>query len=94
MIDEVSDSKLKESLDELIIQKNTEYLNKSKQFKNGEFYEIYLHDDDFRTIKVQLRALGLIKKSSKTRSVKDIGTYWSLTPFGDEAMTRLRAIKK
>jgi predicted MarR family transcription regulator len=50
--------------------------------------------DDFQTIKIQLRALGLITKSTKSRSVKDTATYWTLTPFGDTVMTRLRAIQK
>ena len=51
-------------------------------------------DEDFQTIKVQLRALGLIGKSVKQHSVKDRRSYWSLTPYGDDLMTRLRAIRK
>ena len=47
-----------------------------------------------RTIIVQLRALGLIVKSTRQRSVKDTATYWTLTPFGDNVMNRLRAIKR
>lgn len=38
--------------------------------------------------------MGLITKSVKNRSVKDTETYWKLTPYGDEIMTRLRAIKR
>jgi len=53
-----------------------------------------LDQDDFQTIKVQLRALGLITKSDKARSVKDVTAYWTLTPYGDEMMTRLRAIRR
>lgn len=49
---------------------------------------------DFDTIVVQFRALGLIKKSDKNRSVKDTKTYWTLTPYGNEVMTRLRAIPR
>jgi hypothetical protein len=26
--------------------------------------------------------------------VKDVATYWTLTPYGDNTMTRLRAIKR
>ncbi|EDU5982372.1 forkhead box transcription factor, partial [Salmonella enterica subsp. enterica serovar Aberdeen] len=51
-------------------------------------------NSDFQTIKVQFRALGLIIKSEKSRSVKDKGTYWTLTPYGENLMTTLRAIKK
>jgi hypothetical protein len=49
---------------------------------------------DFQTIKVQLRALGLITKSPKSRSVRDNATYWTLTSYGDNVMTKLRAIQK
>lgn len=30
----------------------------------------------------------------KQRSVKDTGTYWTLTPYGDTKMVQLRAIRK
>ncbi|HYW12039.1 MAG TPA: hypothetical protein VE871_08780, partial [Longimicrobium sp.] len=45
-------------------------------------------------IKVQLRALGLITKSAKPRSIKDTATYWTLTPYGDESLTRLSAVRR
>ncbi len=48
----------------------------------------------FAPIIVQLRALGLIMKSEKKRSLKDRHTYWTLTPYGDSVMTRLLAIRK
>lgn len=47
---------------------------------------------DLETVIVQLRALKLIERSTKQRSVKDTGTYWTLTPAGDAAMTKFRAI--
>jgi hypothetical protein len=49
---------------------------------------------DFDTILLQLRALGLITKSQRNRSVKDTATYWKLTPYGDARLTALRAIRK
>lgn len=52
-----------------------------------------IDDHDYQTVKIQLRALGLIAKSEKTRSVKDAGTYWTLTPYGDQVLTSLRAIR-
>lgn len=51
-------------------------------------------DSSFQTIKIQLRALGLIEKSTKPRSVRDTRTMWTLTRLGDETMTRLRAVRK
>jgi hypothetical protein len=51
-------------------------------------------DDDFDTMVLQLRALGLIVKSDRKRSVKDSGAYWTLTPYGDDQLTALRAIHR
>ncbi len=56
--------------------------------------KIELDDGEIQTVKVQLLALGLIKKSEKQRSVKDKDGYLELTPFGYQTMTRLRAVKK
>jgi hypothetical protein len=49
---------------------------------------------DFQELKIQLRALGLIEKSTSPRSVKDTSTYWTLTPYGDSLMTQLYAKKR
>lgn len=62
--------------------------------KYSEFRRCAIATDHFHTILIQLRALGLIKQSDRPRSVKDTETYWCLTPYGDETLTRLRAIKK
>ena len=56
--------------------------------------ECKIDADCFRTIIVQLRALGLIGKSTRPRSVNDTARYWTLTPFGDNVMNRLRAITR
>jgi len=48
----------------------------------------------FGSIIVQFRALGLIVRSERKRSLKDRQTYWTLTPHGDSVMTRLLAIRK
>jgi hypothetical protein len=53
-----------------------------------------LTDEDFGTVIVQLRALGLIHRSERKRAVSDKGTYWSLTPFGDTRLTTLRALRR
>ena len=53
-----------------------------------------LSNEDFNTIKVQLLALRLMKKSDRNRSVKDKASYWTLTPYGDSVMTQLRAIRR
>lgn len=65
-----------------------------KQFKPAKVSVVSVNHDSIKTIVIQLRALGLISRSEKARSVKDISLYWKLTPFGDNHMTKLRAIKK
>ena len=93
MIQEASEPTLKAAIDRFVDDQNRAYLENLKMpgFKLSHFS---LNDDDFQTIKVQFRALGLITKSEKSRSVKDVETYWTLTPYGDEVMTRIKAIKR
>ncbi len=57
-----------------------------------ESTRIELDTDAFGTFIVQFRALGLIAKSDRARSVKDTGTYWTITPYGDDHLTTLMAI--
>ena len=56
--------------------------------------EITMDNDNFDTIKIQLLALGLIRKSPKKHVPSDTGRYWSLTPFGETELMKLRAITK
>jgi len=94
MIHEAPESKLKEALDAFVLEQLRPTVAKDKTFTGHRLSDITLDDQDFQTVKIQLRALGLMSKSEKARSVKDSGTYWTLTPYGDEVMTRLRAIRK
>lgn len=56
--------------------------------------EATLSEDDLATVLVQLRALGLITRSERRRSVTDKATYWTLTPYGDTHLIALRAISR
>ena len=94
MIHETTEPMLKNALNSLSMTENLERLQKSKKFAHHELRSFYIDQDDFQTIKIQLRALGLIVKNDKARSVKDAKTYWTLTPYGDEKMTQLRAIRR
>lgn len=94
MIQEAMEPAIKNALDSLAGSMNIENLQTNKKFARHSFSTFRISQDDFQTVKVQLRALGLIARSEKTRSVKDAGTYWTLTPYGDEVMTQLRAIRK
>jgi hypothetical protein len=94
MIDEASEGEFAKGINELVATKATPELKKSdKRFSNWNLLNFTLNSDDFQTIKIQLRALGLITKSTRSRSVKDTGTYWTLTPYGDNVMIKLRAIR-
>ena len=94
LIHESDESSIRQALAGQLLPKVQDY------FRNLHFYEesrsasCQINTDCFRTIIVQLRALGLIVKSTRPRSVKDTATYWTLTPFGDNVMNRLRAIKR
>lgn len=94
MIHEATEPALKNALDNLAETENFERLSADKKLARQALRNFHISEDDFQTIKVQLRALGLIAKSDKARSVKDSGTYWTLTPYGDEIMTQLRAIRR
>jgi hypothetical protein len=94
MIDEAHERTIRLSLNKYVDQMNRERIQKIEQYKDLRVGDFELNNDDYQTIKVQMRALGLVLKSQKNRSVKDTGTYWALTPYGDEMMTQLRAIKK
>ena len=67
---------------------------KGKKGSQAKGVEIELTPEDFRTLLIQPRAVGLIAKSERARGVKDTNTYWTLTPYGDEHVTALRAIPR
>lgn len=94
MIHEAPEVRLKEAIDAFVTDRLRPTVVAEKDFARHRIVEITLDDQDFQTVKIQLRALGLVAKSEKARSVKDSGTYWTLTPYGDEVMTILRAIRK
>jgi len=94
MIDEVADGDFREAVTGFARDSAVEEIRADKAFKTLTLRDFEVSEEDFQTIKVQLRALGLIAKSTKARSVKDTQTYWTLTPYGDTVMTRLRAIAR
>ena len=95
MINEATDRDIWRELNKTVKNRSSFKRQRDKRLKghtNQINFEILEHD--FQTIKIQLRALGLIGKSTKTRSIKDVDTYWTLTPYGDQVLTTLRAIEK
>lgn len=93
MMHEASDGKLKTALNDLLTTRAKKFAESEASTKGHRITRYEFEDSDFQTVKVQLRALGLITQSIKGRSVKDTTAYWTLTPYGDEMMNRLRAIR-
>jgi hypothetical protein len=94
MIDEAPENNIKEGLDRFVWGHQYVDFQEMVAVDGEKVQKMEIASDCFQTIKVQLRAIGLINKSPRVRSVKDTGTYWSLTPYGDALMTRLRAITR
>lgn len=53
-----------------------------------------VYDECFQEVKIQFIALGLIQESSRKKSAGNVHKYWSLTPYGNKMMMKLKAIKK
>lgn len=86
LMEEATESQMKARLSSEIWRYNIE------DFPQGGLKSIT--DDSFDTIKVQLFALGLIQKSPKKHVPSDTNRYWSLTPYGETMLMKLRAIPK
>ncbi len=71
----------------------TSYVKHLTKDKNSQNFQTVLLDD-FLSILIQFKALGLIDKSIRKRSIKDKNTYWKLTEKGESLLTNLRAIRK
>jgi len=95
-IDEASDLTLKNAVASVIEEKVLEGLKEQDELKGYSMRKVTLDDDDFNMIKVQFLALKLITKSTKrkNRSVNDRSSYWTLTPYGENTMMVLRAVRK
>lgn len=78
-----------------MLEQSADRIYKNKQFSNlKEIYNIDINETSFNQIKVQLKALGLIKLSEKKHSPSDNFTYWTLTPYGEYIMMQILAVKK
>ena len=94
MTNEATDHVLKSSLKSFLTQEATKVYQEKRQFKDKQLTNFSHSPSEIDTCVIQLRALGLIKVNDKKRSVKDIGTYWTLTPYGDALMVQLRAVHR
>ncbi|MCP3807735.1 DUF4062 domain-containing protein [Paenibacillus sp. Lou8.1] len=94
MIDESDEQRLFIAINDFISESERKELKKDDDLKEKMLENFKVNESNFQTILIQFRALGLILKSNRQRSLRDKGTYWSLTPYGDEVITKIRAIRR
>ncbi|MGO5022450.1 DUF4062 domain-containing protein [Lawsonibacter sp. LCP25S3_G6] len=95
MVIECKESVIKDAIVEYAKGLLSDELSKElKEKRYSRFYDFSIENEEFQNIKIQYKALGLIMKSVRNRSVKDTLNYWTLTEYGDYVMTQLIAIKK
>jgi hypothetical protein len=94
MINEASDRTLRQAFQAFLERESLRAFQHRKEFKERELSKFSFSRDEIETCVVQLRALGLIKENDRKRSIKDIGTYWTLTPYGNTLMVQLRAVRR
>jgi len=61
---------------------------------SGDGDQPTLNDQQFRTVAVQLQALGLVKLQYTGSTTGAMGLFWSLTRTGERVMLELRTVKK
>lgn len=93
MIDEANENTIKNRLEDAVSENQIEAVKEHESFAGGSNFAFDLDMKSFETCIVQLVALNVISKSSRTRSLKDKQTYWQLTPHGEKLMYTLRAIR-
>jgi hypothetical protein len=79
LLSPVNEDQLREKLGEAI--------NHSITDQGGYTSHLSVRDEDFQQIKIQFRALGIIRGAEKPGE-------WALTPYGDALTTRVAAIRK
>jgi len=95
MMNEASTNELLLKFNSFVAGRAKENIKDEPDSYNFEKYqEFHTNRVDFETVLVQMNALGLVSQSVKTRSLKDRGNYWTLTPYGHGVMTRLRAVHR
>jgi len=92
LFNEATEPQMKQEFSNQLILHIDNAAEKSHHYKNKSWFKV--DSDSFHQIKTQLRALGLIKLSEKKRGVRDTATYWTLTNYGDQYLTKLMAIPK
>lgn len=85
LLDHPSDSGIKDTLSQAIYKSTDEPVEKGSA---------KLDDQVFQTIKIQLKALGLIDLRYTKTTNGGMALFWYITEKGEELMIKLRTIKK
>lgn len=94
MIDEAERTAIVERINSILAENEFPKIAAIPKYRDIKLIAFELPDTSFDTYLVQMIALGIIEKSIRNRSLKDQGTYWHLTPYGEKLMYSLRAITK
>jgi len=95
LIHECSEKSMRKILNNYIRSENENRVEKKQTTTGFSLNGFQIDENDFQTVKIQLRALGLTAMSQKkNRSVNDTDAYWTLTPYGNKEIDILRAIKR
>lgn len=93
LVEEITDRELRAAITGICESRSKEDRDADKNLEGHTYIRNFKVDEhDFQTIKIQLRALGLMVKSDLLRSVNDTATYWTLTAYGDQLVMKLRAL--
>jgi hypothetical protein len=92
MIDEATEDEVRKRTELTIYQWATP--EQDKVYENLVERQLSIYDDDWDSIVLQFRALGLIDKGQKKRPVNDHRKYLALTSMGDRHLTFLRALRR
>lgn len=92
LIDAATSATVRAKLEQYV--KDTRDFSQSPHASTAEAYELTVPSGAMDTIIVQLIAIGVLRKSSRNRSVKDTNTYWELSPYGERLMYDIRAIRR
>jgi hypothetical protein len=69
------------------------FRNRFKDKFGTQIFDAYMRDEEFQKVKVQLRALGLIRELKDKSPGSGDAALWTLTPYGDHLMTQVAAIR-
>jgi hypothetical protein len=86
LIGQASEKELSDKLSEAI-------QNRYQDKKKMTIYGVVARDQDFQQIKLQLRALGLIREVNGNAGKVGANKSWTLTPHGDRVMTQVAALR-